>query len=260
MKSLGNIEVRIKGKVGEFQLSTDTYDIKEIVSVLQTVENLLFQSGKKDRPNISYNLEEGSVKHIFKTTLQAVIGLNAVLLQVGQNNSIDFLEAPTAKAIEELQNTARKKNYDIELSTSESDKVLLKLDSSTNYYRTDNLWVETELYFYGTLTNAGGKNKANIHLDTDEFGSVTIQTDKNYLKGKKENLLYKKLGVRAIGLQRIDNGEIDKSTFKLIDLIDYNPKFDKAYLSGLVNKASQSWKSISDADECLSEIRGGYEA
>lgn len=52
------------------------------------------------------------------------------------------------------------------------------------------------------LTDAGGKDKANIHLDTKDVGSLTIRTDKEYLAGYQGNPLYKKM-VYEFGLRRI---------------------------------------------------------
>ena len=115
------------------------------------------------------------------------------------------------------------------------------------------------MYFYGTLTNAGGKNKANIHLDTEEFGSITLSTDKGFIMDQEENILYKKYGVRALGKQNIETGDLDKSSLTLLELIDYSPKFDQTYLNSLIKKAKSRWADV-DPDEWLSEIRGDYEA
>jgi hypothetical protein len=50
------------------------------------------------RPNISYKMDEGSVKHIFKTSIQCIIGFNAIIGQIIQVKNIDFLDIETAKA------------------------------------------------------------------------------------------------------------------------------------------------------------------
>lgn len=260
LENLGHIEIRIIGKTGNLDLKPENYDIKEIITVLQAAENLLFPNSKKDRPLISYSIEEGSVKHIIKTSFQAVIGFNAIIGQVGNTNSVDFLESQSARALETFQESAVKKGFEIEITTSLDNSHKLLIDRSTSFYRTQNIWVDAEFYFYGTLTNAGGKNKPNIHLDTDEFGSLTITTDKTYLQEKEENFLYKKYGVRALGKQNLETGELDKSTLQLIELIDFNPKFDKSYLSSLMKKASNSWKGVTDADDWMSQLRGGYDA
>lgn len=259
MNNQAYIEIRISGKKGSVELSPDNYDIKEIITVLQTAESLLFPSNKKDRPLISYNIEEGSVKHIIKTSIQAVIGFNAIIGQVSASNSIDFLEFQSAKAIEAFQESAIKKDFQIEIKTSVVSTNTLSIDKDSKYFRSESIWVDAEFYFYGTLTNAGGKNKSNIHLDTDDYGSLIISTDRDFLQKKEENFLYKKFGVRAIGKQRLDTGELDKQSLKLVELIDYNPKYDESYLSSLMKKASSSWKGITDADDWLNQLRGSYE-
>ena len=60
------------------------------------------------------------------------------------------------------------------------------------------------------------------------------------------------------GKQNIESGEIDTRSLKLIELIDYDPKFDSDYLNDLISKAKKSWKGI-NPDEWLLNLRGGYE-
>ena len=259
MDKFGHIEIRVLGNKGNLKLSPDNYDVKEIISMLQNIEDLLYPTNKKDRPLITYDLQEGSVKHIFKTSIQAIIGFSAILTQIQKSNSIDFLELKTAQAIENIQNFSYQRNYDFEIKSSVDDETVLNINPSSKFLRTENIWVEAELYFYGTLTNAGGKSSINIHLDTDEFGSLTIDTDKDFLMEQEENLLYKKYGIRALGKQNLETGEIDKKTLKLVELIDFAPKYDDAYLNSLIKKAKGNWKGI-NPDEWLNEMRGDYDA
>lgn len=259
MEKVGDIEIRVVGKSGNNELKPDNYDIKHIASLLQNVEDLLYPNNKKERPLISYDIKEGSVRHVFKTTMQTIIGFSAVLSQVDANNSIDFLDIKTARAFENIQTLSIQKNYSFEIKTSLKESSELNITPQSKFYRTENIWVEAELYFYGILTNAGGKSKANIHLDTSDYGSITIDTGKDFLEEQEQNLLYKKFGVRANGKQNIETGEIDTKSLKLIQLIDYNPKFDNDYLNKLISKAKKNWKGI-NPDDWLLNLRGGYEA
>ena len=93
MDKIGYIEIKITGSKGNLALTPENYDIREIISVLENAENLLFPTDKKDRPTISYKIEEGSVKHIFKTSIQYIIGFNAIVGQINQLQNIDFLDA-----------------------------------------------------------------------------------------------------------------------------------------------------------------------
>jgi hypothetical protein len=259
VEKIGDIEIRVVGKSGNLELSPENYDIKQIASILQNVEDLLYPNNKKDRPIITYDIEEGSVRHIFKTSIQAVIGFSALLSQVQAQNNIDFLELKTARALEDIQKMSRQKNYEFQIKTSLENDYELKINPSTKFFRTENIWSDAEFYFYGLLKDAGGKSKANIHLDTKDYGYLSIETGEEFLKEREENLLYKKFGVRASGKQNIETGEIDTKSLKLLELIDYNPKFDNDYLNKLINKAKNNWKGI-NANDWLLNMRGGYEA
>ena len=70
MEKIGQIEIRVSGKIGNVDINPDNFDIKEVISILENVENLLFPGDKKNRPIISYDIKEGSVKNLFKTGIQ----------------------------------------------------------------------------------------------------------------------------------------------------------------------------------------------
>lgn len=260
MDKVAFIEIRITGAKGNLDLSPDNFDIREVISILENAENLLFPGDKRERPNISYKIEEGSVKHIFKTSLQSIIGFNAIIGQVNQVQNIDFLDLGTAKAFENIQDIALQRNYIFSIKTSLDNTNEVRIDTTTRYYRTEAIWADAEFYFYGKVTNAGGKDKANIHLLTEELGTLRIQTPIRFLEEYDENLLYKTFGIRATGKQHSETGEIDISTLRFIELVDYQPKYDETYLKALRDKAKKSWLGNIDPDRWLKEIRSGYDA
>jgi hypothetical protein len=257
MERTGQIQIIIKGRKGNFDLNPDNYDIRELIEMLRNAENLLFPNAKKDRPIISYEIADGSVKHLIKTTLQAVIGFNAILTQIkAENYSIDFLESSTARAFEFFQNEAQKNNYEYEIGTSISAESKITITKNTKFIRSEEVWADAEFYFYGTIVDAGGKGIANVHLDTKEFGLLKIEASKTLLTNYENNPLYKPYGVRARGKQNIRSAEIDKNTLQLIDIIDYNPSFKEDYIKSLIKKAKKSWADVPDADEWLQNLRG----
>lgn len=260
MEKIGFIEIRITGSRGNLDLSPDNYDIREIIFILENAENLLYPGDKRDRPTISYQIEEGSVKHIIKTSIQHIIGFNAIIGQVSQVQNIDFLDLGTAKAFENIQENAIKRNYVFSIKTSLANSYEVRIDKTTKYYRTEAIWADAEFYFYGKVTHAGGKDKANIHVYAEEFGTLRIQTPISFLEKYDQNLLYKAFGIRATGKQHSETGEIDTSTLKFIELVDYQPTYDEQYLKSLRDKAKRSWLSNIDPDKWLKEIRGGYDA
>lgn len=257
MEKIGHIEIHIEGKKGNLAISPDNFDIKEIISVLEQVDSLLFPNDKTNRPVISYAIEEGSVRHLFKTSIQAIIGFNAILGQINTNQNIDFLDLPTAQAIESFQKTAIRKDFTFSVSTSLKESSELIIDKTTHYYRNSAIWADAEFYFYGKITNAGGKDKANIHIQTEDLGRLIIETPMDFLMNQESNILYKNFGIRAIGKQHSETGEIDKQSLKFIEIIDYQAIYDETYLKNLRQKAN--WLKSINPDTWLNEMRG-YDA
>ena len=244
--------------MGAQKLAPSLVDIEEIREILHQAGNLFFPAEKRSqRPLISYEIEEGSVRHKFRTLMQTVIGFGAVLAQIGAEGQIDFLHERSAAAVEKLQEMAREKDYVI---TIEANQHQLRIDKGTHYFRNARLWVDAEFYLYGELTNAGGKSTPNIHLDTEEFGSLRIAADKNYLKHTDKNLLYKKFGVRVTGKQNLQTFEMDRNSLIFVELFDYEADYSDAYLDSLMNKAAPAWEGAPGVNEWLEEIRGGAHA
>lgn len=258
MDVLGDIEIRIYGKNGGREVTPELYDIRDIKAMIADIENLLFPDSKYNRPLICYDISKGSVVQKFQTSMQHIVGMKAILLEVNQSNSIDFLQGKSAIALENIQNNAIRNNYEFQLKTSLSEEPELFINSKTRFYRSEELWTETEFYLYGEIRDVGGSRSINIHLKTEEYGTLIINTDEKFLKSIPENMIFRFYGVRASGKQNVVSGEIDPKSLKLIDLFDYNASFDEDYLNGLIDKASQSWKGI-QAEEWLNEIRGDYD-
>ncbi len=260
MEKIGFIEIIITGSKGNLDLTPDNYDIREIIAILENAENLLYAAEKRDRPTISYRIEGGSVKHILKTAIQFIIGFNAIIGQVNLVQNIDFIDLNTAKAFESIQDIAVKRGYVFSIRTSLDQTNEVTIDRTTRFFRSEEIWADAEFYLYGKVTNAGGKDKANIHISTEEYGTVRVQTPISFLERYEENMLYKTFGIRASGKQHSETGEIDASTLKFIELLDYQPRYDEQYLQALRERAKTSWLGGINPDNWLNEIRGGYDA
>lgn len=258
MKTLGEIEIHIEGMVGAQRLTPAFVDIDEIREILGEASDLLFPTEKRSqRPIISYEISEGSVRHRFRTLMQTVIGFGAVIAQIGNEGDVDFLHHRTASAIESLQRIAREKDYSVTLLANQQS---LRIDRTTHYERQQQVWVDAEFYLYGELTDAGGKSSPNIHLDTKEHGTLRIAVKKDYLKESEKNLLYKNFGVRALGRQNLKTFEMDPNSLQFVELLDHDAAYSQSYLDTLLKRAAPAWAGVTDADRWLEDLRGGTRA
>ncbi|MFZ1331085.1 MAG: hypothetical protein WAR83_02785 [Flavobacteriales bacterium] len=255
MEALATFEVRIDGKRGNTDLKPTEFDIRELRGLLDEVEVLLFPNDRRERPVISYEVAGGSVRNLFRTGVQSIASLGAVIGLVNTQRTLDILEPRTAKAFETIQQWAIEKDYVFTLTTSTDPVVELRVDRSTAYFRTEATLVETELYLYGKVTDAGGKEKPNIHLQVEGQGIFTIDADESFLAALEHNILYHQLGIRAIGRQNVHTGEIERGSLKLIELIDYDQRFEENYLAKLQAKA-KGWLKDIDPDQYLNDVGG----
>ena len=154
MDKLGEITIHVDGRVGNEPLGPSNYDISSLRDMLDDVENLLCPNEKRNRPVISYEMQAGSVKHIFRTTLQRVTEFNAVLAMVVANGNLDGLIPETAKAFEHIQSQSRQNGYTVSFSTSLDETKILTFTPETNFIRNEQIWTDAEFYFYGKLTDA----------------------------------------------------------------------------------------------------------
>ena len=259
MDRTASFEVIVTGTRGGKPMGPADYDIKELRELLAEVEALLFPMDRKERPVISYEVQEGSVRNIFRTGVQAVAQTGAVLGLVVSAGTVDVLEPRTAKAIEAMQRWAQQSDLAFALKTSLPGSAELRIDRTTHYLRTEATSVETELYLYGKVVDAGGKENPNIHLQVDGQGIYRINAQEPFLEGLQKNILYHRMGIRALGRQNLQTGEIEKGSLKLLELIDYDEHYEEAYLKRLQTKA-YTWLKDIDPDQYLNDVRGEYRA
>ena len=255
MQNKGQVTIHIEGRYGSEMLTPENYDITLMQSVLEYAVALLDLDKRKERPITTYHIESGSVRNVFTTSKQKAIEFASVLALVVSTSSIDQLDPKTAVAFEGLQRFAIQNNFNVDIVTSESKEHIVHITPTSYFKRTENLWADAEVYYYGTIVDAGGKTKSNIHLDTKD-GLIMIDADKEILANIEGNPLYRKFGVRATAKQNIITGDIDRSSLKLIEMIEFEPKFDLAYLERKIEASTPVWTGI-DADEFLHEIREG---
>lgn len=256
MDNSGRVEIRVTGKVGNELLSPENFDIREIKGLFDVVETLLYPSQKVARAPISFSMENGSVRNIFKTSLQSAATFMTIVSLVQKVGSLDVLDLNTARALYEVQKSAVRTGFVYEFGKPEDETPTLTISNKTSYHINENLWADAEFYFYGTLINAGGKDKSNIHLQTKDNGVIILATEREFLQDQKDNLLYKQFMVRASGKQNITSGLIDTSSLHLIDLTPYDPAYNEQYILRLIKRASNKWADIVDADDWISELRG----
>lgn len=259
MEQTGYISITIRGKTPEGALNPKDIDIAETKELLSDIETLLFPTKpeKEQRPKVSYEVQEGSVKNFFHTSIAKVIMFSALMTEVGKQGNLELLDLKAARIIDKWQKKAYSsgREYSIGSSTS-GESPFLNITKETQFVSAQTSWVDTSLYLYGKIYEEGGLNNINLHIVSDRYGKLPVKATEEQLTSG-DNKLFKVYGLWVKGKQNVKTGEL--SELELIDFLRYHPKYDDVALQRLIEKATPKWKNIADKDSWLNEVRGGLD-
>jgi hypothetical protein len=253
-----DFEIKINGTRDGQSITPEQLDIDELIAFMENAKNILY-SNNKDKPRIYVKVKKGSVRFIYTAATTMVIQAHALLAEVNNSKQLTILNPKQQEAIKFFQKYAIKNHVTINLGKYGHLENGLSIDKQTKWKIAKPVWVKTELFLDGKVTNIGGKSKPNIHLDTKDFGNLTITASEKYLATDKKNRIYKKQRVRIELMQNLEDLTYDLKSAKLIEFIDYEnipgESIDN-YLAKLIKKSSKDWEGIEDSETWLNEIRG----
>jgi hypothetical protein len=251
MEEQGYIEIRVTNK--DNTLSPKDIDINELKEIISDVESFLFpnRKEKQNRPHISFDIEDGSVKHKFFLPVTAVILFNGLTSEIKNRNNLDFLDYKRQSIIDKFQKKAVKEGHIIEFNSSISKESSLIIDYTSNFEMMTPAFHESEFYLYGEIYQEGGKNP-NLHINTKEYGNLTISaTKEQIMDGEKKT--YKPYGIKVRGKKSFDDNSL--TDLELIEFIQYKPVFNKSHLKKVIEKASVNLSKITNVDAWLDDIK-----
>lgn len=257
METTGYISITINGKTSDGNLNPRDIDISETKELLTDVETLLFPSKaeKVERPKVSYEVKEGSVKNIFFVPAAKAIMFTALMTEVGKQKNTDLLEPQAAAIIDKWQRKSYTTSREYFITSSISpDEAFVKINRSSEFIAPQTDWVNTSLYLYGKIFEEGGLNKVNLHILTDRYGKLVVDASEEQLT-TGANKLFQIYGLWVKGKQNLQSGLL--KDLELIDFLNYQTNYDELALNKSIDKASVNWKKIGNKDIWLEEIRGG---
>lgn len=250
MEEQGYIEIKLNNR--SENLTPKDIDVSEIKEIISDVESILFptRQEKKSRPKISLDIEEGSSRNIFYLPLSSVLFFNGIINEIKSRNSINFLDYKRQSVFYKFQQKAINDDYSFELINSVSKSSLI-INKDSNFQLTALNYIESEFYLYGEIYQEGGRNP-NLHINTKEFGNLTISASKEQLL-QGERKIYKFYGLKVAGKKSIEEGNI--YDLKLIDYLDYEPVFNRNLLNDVIKKASENLSKIKNVDDWVFSLK-----
>lgn len=119
-------------------------------------------------------------------------------------------------------------------------------------------WVAVERYLVGDILEWGGAQTPNIHLrPRNSRETIIIDASEDQIRAERENLVYHRAIVHVRGRQNAKTGEVDKKSYRLIELRAYQPEVADARLEQLFERGAKAWAGVPAAGEWVEQLRGG---
>lgn len=249
-----HIDGKSEGKDNNKKLSPSNFDISELIQLLTQIENLLSPINTENSL-ITYKLKSGSIANEIHTEDITVLErLQHIFKNRNINNTFKAVNTKQADAINYFQEMSKKKDRNIKITNSVDPAFELNITPETNYRAEEELYVDTELTLYGVITYIGGKNSSSIHLDTEEYGVVTVYTKDYVLRSIKKNMIYQEVAMNVSCRQSVYSYKL--RDLNLISFVDYSSEYNKEYLDKLIAIGTDRWKDVDDTDAWLRDLRG----
>ena len=252
-----SIELKVEGFRDGKELSPKLLDIDEVVTLLSNARDFLFPEKTQQRPRTSVSLEEGSVLIKLLVNTAIAVQSQALLQELNSSHDLGLLKPKQVEAIKQIHNFISKEGFTVQFGLSEKLNEGLFINNKTEWKYPVEYWVDEELYIIGEITDVGGKTNPNVHIDTEEFGVLTVSSDKQILGDDDKNRLYKKQQLRIQIKRNLNTREYDKKSASLIEFIDFDEESSPDdYLTNLIEKSTPYWNKISDPKQWLENVRG----
>jgi hypothetical protein len=254
----GTFEFRLKGVIDSVPISPNHIDMAILKEFTVDVVEFLNAEQSKEKQKIIVSIEDRSLGIVPHILIGMSMALSGKIAHINESKDLTVLTEKQAMIIEKWQEKA-KKNNSIELIIGQKNTTnQLRVNRDSKYkWVTSDIWVETEVYLYGTITDVGGATKPNIHLKDANGVGYMIDCKIDDVLEDTTNRVYRYYGVRATGKQNINSKEL--KDLKFVDYIDYNPTFKKEKLQEFIDSSSSYWEGVKDSVEWVRNLRGGYE-
>jgi hypothetical protein len=186
--------------------------------------------------------------------------LTADNMRLSQSASLAEIDPTRARVILRWQEKAKSEpglSYAVRSPAGTFGPIVITKDSSLR--REERVqWVAIERYLVGEITDWGGAQTPNVHLRLrNSRDSIIVDASEDQIRAQRENLVFHKAIVHVRARQNPKTGEVDRNSYKLIELRAFQPDVEEARLQQLFERGAKAWAGVAHGGEWVDELRGG---
>jgi hypothetical protein len=250
------VEFSVVDASSGYEATPDRVRLELLAGFVNDVSQLLRGNLREVDPGqLDVSIRRGSLA----IRTEAILGAPTLfrdLRSLLQSELLDSLDSKRRDVIERWQKSARQvQGLAFRITTPALDRPVV-IDERSDFRADDaDQWVAVERYVRGEIQNLGGAKAPNAHIRLPDGTLLIVATDRAVLKDDNQNRLYKQAMLRIRARYNVLTHELRDA--RLVDFVEYAPRFDEADMERLTRRGAQAWKDVDDAAAWVEDIRGG---
>ena len=240
------LSVRGKGLDGE-AMSLENTDIDTLQRLVNQWKDII---GSDE--SVPIKLQTGSIRAICSVGTSLASDILADIENYRQGNYKDIVNEARKKALSAMMTDARRRGHEYVITSQ--GKEYLHIDKSDYKAKKRNILINMETELEGIVTDAGGDNAPNIHLETRRGKCIISATRDQLAYGMPGNILYKR--IRLAVSCKYDMATNLTRDYVLKNVVEVTDSIDEEALADAMKHGSQAWQDVADPCEWLAELRG----
>lgn len=206
-----------------------------------------------DPAEVLVSVEEGSLAFI-ATGLLAALTLWTDLEHLKFPDSLNLIDPKRASVVERWQTSARQNSHRKYQVSDKTANISLFVDGSTDFRKSDEVWVAVEKYVHGKVVNWGGKTKSNVHLEMSDGTVLIVSAMQKQLAQEEHNRLYRPALLHISAEENLLTGAIRNQV--LLAFESHQPAFDETEFQLMVERGTAAWSEVPNVTDWLEDLRG----
>jgi hypothetical protein len=239
-----------------YEAGPDRVRLANLVDFTSDVAALLRGVNKEVDPHdLDVAVRAGSLA-IETAPIAAAGKLFSDLQHLTTSELLDAVDTKRREVFERWQKLARvSKDLSFKISAPFLKQPIV-VSHRTDFHADDaDQWVQVERYVRGEIQDLGGMTKANAHVRMPDGSTLKVTAEKDLLRNDTVNRLYKLAVLRVRAEFNVLTRELRNA--RLVEFVEYAPKFDEEELNRLTRRGEQAWKGVGDATDWVDQLRGG---
>lgn len=254
MEPINELRFAVSDRINDAEVGPRHVSLSLLGDFQKDVSDFLKGSGRDvDPAAVLISVEDGSLA-LVATGLLAATTLWTDLDRLQSPDSLSLIDAKRAAVIERWQTAARQNPHRKYKVADAAAQVRVAVDSSSDFRKVEDVWVQVEKYLPGRIVDWGGKTRANVHLETEGGTVLVVAATHELLAQEEQNRLYRPALLHISAEENLLTGVLRNP--RLLAFEAHQPTYDENEFQQMVSRGTAAWADVPNATEWLENLRG----